>query len=90
MLLAVPGMVVTDMLLDPLQNDPDALTRNRRIFRIISDTPQTVAPFLAQKMLANKKSGANIQWLTRPKLIWRFLTAPFSKRDPMREYKPGA
>lgn len=84
-----PGMVVTDMLLDPLKNDPDSLTRNRRIFNIISDTPQTVAPFLARKMLENKKSGTNIQWLTRPKLIWRFLASPFSKRNPLGAYESG-
>lgn len=85
-----PGMVVTDMLLDPLKNDPEILTRNRRIFNILSDTPQTVAPFLARKMLENNRSGAKIKWLSRPKLVWRFLTAPFSKRNPLGSYEPGA
>jgi hypothetical protein len=30
--------------------------------------------------LANRASGAEITWLTRPKLMWRFLTAPLVKR----------
>jgi hypothetical protein len=84
-----PGMVVTDLLLDPMEADPEIFTRSRRIFNILSDRVETVTPFLAQKILQNDQGGAKIRWLTRPKMIWRFLTAPFSKRNPFGDYSPG-
>jgi NAD(P)-dependent dehydrogenase (short-subunit alcohol dehydrogenase family) len=85
-----PGMVITDLLLDPMNTDPDIFARSQRIFNILSDRVETVTPFLAQKMLENDKSGAKIQWLTRPKMIWRFLSAPFSKRNPFGDFSPGS
>lgn len=84
-----PGMVVTDLLLDPLAADPASFERSRRIFNILSDRAETVAPFLAQKMLTNDKTGVKIKWLTRPKIFWRFLSAPFNKRDPFGERAPA-
>jgi NAD(P)-dependent dehydrogenase (short-subunit alcohol dehydrogenase family) len=85
-----PGMVVTDLLLDPMKTDPEIFARSRKIFNILSDRVETVTPFLAQKILGNDQNGAKIQWLTRPKMIWRFLTSPFSKRDPFGDFSPGA
>lgn len=84
-----PGMVITDLLLDPMNADPEIYQRSQRIFNILSDRVETVTPFLAQKILENDKSGAKIQWLTRPKMIWRFLYAPFSKRNPFGGFSPG-
>ena len=85
-----PGMVVTDLLLDPLNTDPEIFTRSQRIFNILSDRVETVTPFLAQKILENDQNGAKIQWLTRSKMIWRFLTSPFVKRNPLGDFSPGA
>jgi hypothetical protein len=42
---------------------------------------ETVTPWLAQKVLANQRSGVRITWLTRRKVMGRFLTAPLRKRD---------
>ena len=76
-----PGMVVTDLLLDPVQNDPQALAQVKKITNILGERVETVAPWLADRVLANEKSGAKIAWLTRRKIITRFLTAPLHKRD---------
>jgi len=76
-----PGMVFTDLLLDPLQADPAVRRRSERIFNILADTVDTVTPWLVEQILANQQHGRAIQWLTTRKIIWRFLTAPFSKRD---------
>ena len=51
------------------------------IFNILSDRVETVTPWLAGKILANRKNGTRITWLTNKKLMWRFLTAPIRKRD---------
>lgn len=79
-----PGMVVTDLLTGAFE-DPAELERSKRIFNIISDRVETVTPWLARQILANQKNGANIRWLTVGKLMWRFLTAPLSKRDLFAE-----
>jgi NAD(P)-dependent dehydrogenase (short-subunit alcohol dehydrogenase family) len=76
-----PGMVITDLILDRFKDDPEGLEKNKRIFNIIGDKVETVSPWLVEQMLSNEKNGADIRWLTRPKLIGRFLTAPISKRN---------
>ncbi len=54
---------------------------SRKIFNILADKVETVTPWLAARVLRNKKSGALIAWLTTPKILFRFLMAPFSRRD---------
>lgn len=74
-----PGMVVTDMLTQSVP--PERRGNASRIFNILADKVETVAPWLADKMLANDKSGAAIAWMTTPKIFARFLQAPFRKRN---------
>jgi NAD(P)-dependent dehydrogenase (short-subunit alcohol dehydrogenase family) len=74
-----PGMVVTDLLTGGEKISENS--RSRRIFNILADRVETVAPFLVEGILANTKHGARIAWLTTPKIAWRFMTARFSKRD---------
>lgn len=76
-----PGMVVTDMILEQYKDRPQDWEQAARIFNLLADRVETVAPWLAQKVLANNKKGARISWLTRRKTIGRFITAPFRKRD---------
>ncbi len=76
-----PGMVVTDLLLDPVKDDPEMKAQLIRVTNILGERPETVAPWLAARVLANTKSGVRISWLTTPKIIWKFATAPFRKRD---------
>lgn len=76
-----PGMVLTDMLTGPYEPDSPEWERAKRIFNILADRVETVTPWLAQQILANQKHGANIRWLTRGRIIRRFLLAPFRKRD---------
>ena len=76
-----PGMVLTDLLVGESKQDSANWESTRRIYNILADTVETVTPYLAQKVLKNKKHGALIQWLKTEKVVWRFLTAPFHKRD---------
>jgi NAD(P)-dependent dehydrogenase (short-subunit alcohol dehydrogenase family) len=76
-----PGMVVTDLLTEQYKKRPEDWERAKRIFNILADRVETVTPWLAQKVLANNKRGVRITWLTRPKIIGRFLIAPFRRRD---------
>ena len=80
-----PGMVITDMITGPYQGRPEEWKRAKRIFNILADKVETVTPWLVEQMLANDRHGAQIRWLTRGKVIWRFLTAPFNRRDLFEE-----
>ena len=81
-----PGMVLTDLLLDPLRKDPANKKQMIRIYNLLANEVDTVTPFLVKKMMENKKNGAKIAWLTSEKVMIRFLTAPFSKRDVVTKY----
>ena len=76
-----PGMVITDMILERYQDDPQGLENAKKIFNILADKVETVTPWLADQVLSNKKSGANLKWLTTSKLLVRFATARFNQRD---------
>ena len=75
-----PGMVNTRLITEQYEGYPEEWERVKRIFNILSDCVETVTPWLARKILVNEKNGVTITWLTRHKLLGRFLTAPFHKR----------
>jgi NAD(P)-dependent dehydrogenase (short-subunit alcohol dehydrogenase family) len=76
-----PGMVATKLITAQYEGHPEEWKRAERIFNILSDRVETVAPWLADKILANKKNGVRIQWLSRSKVMRRFLESLFHKRS---------
>jgi NAD(P)-dependent dehydrogenase (short-subunit alcohol dehydrogenase family) len=74
-----PGILVTELLTKSF--DPANAARERQFMNLMADRVETVAPWLAERVLANERGGVNIEWLTFRKLIGRFLMAPFHKRD---------
>jgi len=79
--LLLPGMVITDMLLEPIRKDPEASKKARRIFNILAEEVDTVAEFLVEEILNNSRNGAVISYLTPLKAFSRFITRPLSGRD---------
>ena len=76
-----PGMVVTELLTKQYEDRPQEWERDKRIFNILADRVETVTPWMAAKILENEKTGASINWSSRSKIMLRFLTAPFHKRN---------
>lgn len=76
-----PGMVTTDLLMKDIDQSSDP-EKTRRIFSILADNVRDVAPWLGQRVLENRRNGVLIAWLTTPKIIWRFMTSGFLKRNP--------
>jgi len=76
-----PGMVATKLITEQYDGHPEEWKRAERIFSILSDRVETVTPWLANKILSNKRNGVRIEWLTKPKIFLRFLTSPFHKRS---------
>ena len=81
-----PGMVLTDLLLDPLRNNPPNKKQMIRLYNLLANDVDTVTPFLVKKMTENKKNGAKIAWLTSRKVMMKFLMSPFSGRDVVSKY----
>jgi hypothetical protein len=74
-------MVATKLITEQYEEHPEEWKRAERIFNILSDRVETVTPWLVRKILSNKKNGVRIQWLSRSKVIMRFLESPFRKRN---------
>ncbi len=76
-----PGIVITDMWDDLYRDDPDRWERTKRVLNILGDKVETVSAWLVEQILTNDRGGNKVAWLTTPKIIGRFLTASFTKRD---------
>ena len=76
-----PGMTVTELITGQYLHKPEEWSKVSRIFNILSDTVDTISPWLVDRMLRNRRNGARIVWLTGTKAAWRFLSAPFSRRS---------
>ena len=78
-----PGMMLTDFITKTADGQKPAIESEKsfvKIFNILADRPETVAKFFIPKMLANKKNNVQIAWLTNSKSMWRFMSAPVTKR----------
>ena len=75
-----PGIVVTDLLDESMDEDPAAVARTRRIYNILADRVETVSPWIADQVLAANRPGTAIKWLTTPKAAARFFGSLVVKR----------
>jgi NAD(P)-dependent dehydrogenase (short-subunit alcohol dehydrogenase family) len=75
-----PGMVTTRLVTRQYEGQPEDWERDRRIIEILADRVETVTPWLARKVLENERRGVRVRWLSRGKLLARFLSAPFRRR----------
>jgi NAD(P)-dependent dehydrogenase (short-subunit alcohol dehydrogenase family) len=76
-----PGMVITDMITRQFEGREDELEKSKRILNIIAERTETVAPVLVEKILKNEKNGITIAYSSSGRMMLKFLTAPFNKRD---------
>ncbi|KAL8039897.1 hypothetical protein ABFX02_10G066500 [Erythranthe guttata] len=66
---ASPGMVLTELLLS------GASVKNKQMFNIICELPETVARTLVPRMRVVKGSGKSINYLTPPRILLALVTA---------------
>lgn len=76
-----PGIVVTDLLVPPPAQRGKGWERSKKILNILADRVETVTPFLVEGMLAARKSGTAVRWLTDGRIRWRFVKSLFVRRD---------
>lgn len=77
-----PGIVVTDLLLDVyVQGDPALWRRKRRLFNLIADPVEVVAPWLADRVLSGPRHGEHVAWMTVTKAVLRAFNPAYHRRD---------
>lgn len=85
-----PGIVVTDLLTGDYDLQSEEWQKTKKIFNILADTVDTVAPYLVKGILNSNHNGAKVAWLTNRKAAFRFMTAMFNKRDLFTEIEAQA
>ena len=76
-----PGMVATDLIRDRYRDRPEDWQRAKRIFNIIAEPVERVAPWLARRILENRKNGAILSYSSSLKIFSKFLRSPFVKEE---------
>jgi NAD(P)-dependent dehydrogenase (short-subunit alcohol dehydrogenase family) len=81
-----PGIMITDFTMKQIdRKDAEARERTKKVFNILADRPETVAAFLVPRILATRRTGVRIAWLTTPKILYRFMTAGITKRKVIEQ-----
>lgn len=75
-----PGLVITDLVTGQFPSAAD-LEKVKPIFNIVANRLEEVTPWIADQLLHNQKNGAVLTFLPAWKLLFRFLAAPFVKRN---------
>ena len=81
-----PGIMITDFVVNAFRDKKINLSeKNKKVYNILGDYPDTVARYLVNKMISNTNNGIRITWLTGRKAMWRFLRSIVYKRDFFKE-----
>lgn len=81
-----PGVVPTDLLKRVYEEgDARRWRRQRWLFKFIADPAERVCPWLADEVLANRRSGRRIAWMTVAKAALRFFLPRYHRRDLFAE-----
>ncbi len=79
-----PGMLITENWIEEQRHiDPAEWQKIRPVLNILCDDVETATPWLVEQILANRKTGRRIAWLSGGRIAARFLAArlPGRRRD---------
>ena len=83
--LLLPGMVLTDMLLDPLRNKTDDSRQLKRVYNLLADNVEPVAQYLVEGIISNENNGAVISYSSSLKMFLRIPGRLLTGRDIVTE-----
>ena len=78
-----PGIMITNFINTSL-GDGEKIEldeKTKKVYNILGDYPETIAEFMVDKIISNKKNNVKFTWLTNRKAAWRFMTFSFNKRN---------
>ena len=78
-----PGIMITNFIHTSLGDGEkiDLDEKTKKIYNILGDYPETIADFMVDKIINNKKNNVKFAWLTNGRAALRFMSAGFNKRD---------
>jgi len=74
-----PGMVLTDLYTRYRQSSPQSWESIKRVLNLFGERIETVTPWLARRILENKKNGVEIRRLTTARFLGRILSYPLNR-----------
>ena len=78
-----PGIMITNFIHTAL-GDGEKIEldeKTKKIYNILGDYPETIANYMVDKIINNKKNNVKFAWLTNKRAAFRFMSAGFNKRD---------
>jgi NAD(P)-dependent dehydrogenase (short-subunit alcohol dehydrogenase family) len=79
--LLLPGMVLTDMLLDPIREGGDNARSLKRVYNMLADEVEPVSSYLAERIISNEKNGARISYTSSASMFLKVPLRLLSGRD---------
>ena len=78
-----PGIMITNFINHSLGDDKkfELSDKTKNVYNILGDYPETIAEYVVRRIINNKKNNVKIVWLTTSRAMYRFMKAPFCKRD---------
>lgn len=78
-----PGIMITNFITSSL-GDGEKIEldeKTKKVYNILGDYPETIAEFMVDKIIKNKKTNPKFVWLSNRRAAIRFMTSGFNKRD---------
>ena len=78
-----PGIMITNFITTSL-GDGEKIEldeKTKKVYNILGDYPETIAEFMVDKIINNKKNNVKFAWLTNRRAAIRFMTSSFKRRD---------
>lgn len=78
-----PGIMITNFITTAL-GDGEKIeldSKTKKVYNILGDYPETIAEFMVEKIINNKKNNVKFTWLSNGRAAWRFMTSGFNKRN---------
>ncbi len=78
-----PGIMITNFIHTSL-GDGEKIEldeKTKKIYNILGDYPSTIAKFMVEKIITNKKNNSKFVWLSNMRAFTKFLTYSFRKTD---------
>ena len=83
-----PGVNITDgMLREYKALPPEEREKMSKPVNILGDYVETTTPWLVDRILETTETNTHIKWMTTGKMLGRFLSSLFSKRDLFSRYE---
>lgn len=84
--LLLPGMVLTDMLLEPVRNKKPDSKKLITIYNLLAEETEPVTAYLVEKIIANNRNGMVISYHSSASMMLKAFLRFFSRRDIVSKY----